>query len=112
MAHFALNVDVGQEMHLDFDETAALAIFAATAFDIETETAGIVATYTGGRQLSKEFADRRECPRVSDRIRAWRAPNGALVDHDRLINLFDATQAAERSRFFLGIVEMAEQCPS
>src|SRR5438270_10570205 len=96
MADFALDVNVGQEMHLDFDEAAALAIFAPATFDIETETTGIVAAHPCGRQLREKFADWCECARVSDRVRARRAPDGALIDDDRLINLFNATQVAVR----------------
>src|SRR5207237_4191139 len=43
MADFTLDINVWEEMHLDFDEAATFAIFAPAAFDIETETAGIVA---------------------------------------------------------------------
>ena len=108
MADFALNVNIGQEMHLDFDKAATFAIFASAAFDIETETAGIISAHTRRRQLRKELADRRECACISDRVRARCAPDGALVDDDGFVNLFDPTQVAESSRSFLGIVELAE----
>ena len=39
----ALDIDVGQEVHLYFDESVAAAGLAASAFDIEREPAGIVA---------------------------------------------------------------------
>ena len=39
VADLALDINVRQKMHLDFDQAAAFAIFAAPAFDIETEAA-------------------------------------------------------------------------
>ena len=40
-------------MHFDFDQATAFAILAATAFDIEAETSGIVAANARGGQLAK-----------------------------------------------------------
>src|SRR5438105_2286258 len=111
MADFTLDVNVWEEMHLDFDEAATFAIFAPAAFDIETETAGIVAPHPCRRQLRKELANGCKCPCVSDRVRPRCAPNCALIDDDGLIDLFHATQAAEATWSLLGIVKMAEQCP-
>src|SRR5205809_5594435 len=52
-ADFALDVNVRQKMHLDLDQAAAFTVLAATAFDVETKTAGIVSAHAGRRKLAK-----------------------------------------------------------
>src|SRR3954469_15330495 len=37
--HLARDVDIGQELHLDLEDAVALAVLAATALDVEAETA-------------------------------------------------------------------------
>ena len=51
VARFAGDVDVAQEMRVDFDEAVALAGFASSAGDVEAESAGFVATGTRGGKL-------------------------------------------------------------
>ena len=92
-------------MHLDFDQAAAFAIFAAPAFDIEAETPRIVTAHARRRQLREQFADRRKRAGVGDRIRARRSADRALVDHDRLVDLFDSAQRAIRARFLFRVVK-------
>src|SRR6516225_6447785 len=58
MAYFALDINVGHKMHLDLDQSAAFAIFAAAALDVKAKTSGIVATHSGGRQLRKQLPNR------------------------------------------------------
>src|SRR3546814_17632783 len=43
LADIALDVDVGEEVHLDLDQAVAGARFAAAALDVEREAAGLVA---------------------------------------------------------------------
>ena len=96
-------------MHLDFDESAAFAIFAAPAFHIETEAPRIVSAHAGRGKLTEELADRRERAGVRDRVRARRAADRALVDHDRFIQLIEPAERAMRPWFVLRIVEMPEE---
>src|ERR1700760_1786832 len=59
-ADLAFNINVGQEVHLDFDHAVSLAILASAALQVETESSAVVATDAGSRQLTEEFADRSE----------------------------------------------------
>ena len=43
-ALIALDVDIGEEVHFDFFSALPHACFAAAAFDVEGEAAGLVAT--------------------------------------------------------------------
>ena len=96
-------------MHLDFDQPAAFAIFAAAAFHIETEPARVVTAHPRRRQLAEQIADRREGAGVGDRIGARRPADGALVDHDRLVELFETAHRPIRSRLVFRIVKMPEK---
>ncbi len=96
-------------MHLDLNQAAAFAIFAAAALHIETETARVVPADASRRQLREKFADRRKRAGVGDRIRARGAPDRALIDYNRLVDLLDAAQCPICARFFLRIVKAAKQ---
>src|SRR5205814_5564956 len=96
-------------MHLDFDQATSFAVFAPSAFDVETEPPGIVTADARRGQLSKQFADWTECAGVGHRIGARGASNRALIDHDRLVDLFDAAQRLMRARFLLRIVKSSEE---
>ena len=108
-ADLALHVNIGQEMHLDFDQSAALAILAAAAFHVETKPAGVVTAHPRSRQLRKQFADRGKSSGVGDRVRARGAADRALIDYDRFVDLLDSAQRGVRARFFFRIVKTAEQ---
>src|SRR5688572_29981161 len=66
----ALDIDVGQEVHLDLDDAIALAGLAAAALHVEGEAAGLVAARLGLRQTGEPVADRREGAGVGRRIRS------------------------------------------
>src|SRR5215475_14011426 len=68
VTHFALDVNIRQKMHLDLDQSAAFAIFAATAFDVKTETSGIIAAHSGGGKLREQLSDGSERAAISDWI--------------------------------------------
>src|SRR6266567_72375 len=110
MTHFALDINVRQEVHFDFDQPATLAVFAATAFDIEAETPRVIPTDARGRKLREQFPNWCERSAVSDWIGSRRAPNRTLINHNRFVDLVDPAQTTKRPRFFLRIVEMTEQC--
>ena len=96
-------------MHFDFDQAVALAILAAAAFDVETETPRAVTANARGRQLAEEIANRRERAGVSNGIGARRAADRALIDDDRLVDLIEPVDCAVFARFVLRIVKMAEK---
>src|SRR5215470_4242257 len=67
------DVDVRQKVHLDLDDTVALAGLAPPAFDIEGEPPGVVAARLGFGQPREPLPDRREGARVGGRIGTRRA---------------------------------------
>ena len=97
-AHIARDVDIGQEMHFDADQSIALAGFAASAADIEAEAPGIVAAGTRLRDLRIQLADHGEEPRVGSRIRARCATDRILIDIDDALEALEARDGATGSR--------------
>ena len=105
LAHVALDVDVGQEVHFDLDDAVALAGFAAAALDVEREAPGLVAAGAGFGQAGEPVADRREGAGIGGRIGARRPPDRRLVDVDDLVDElqpFDPAMGAGRGA---GVVE-------
>src|SRR5690606_10886185 len=85
VADVAGNVHIWQEVHLDLDDAVALAGLAAPTLDVERETARLVTARLRLGQPGKPVPDRRESAGIGGRIGARRAPDGALVDVDDLI---------------------------
>jgi hypothetical protein len=81
---------VGQEVHLDLDQPVALARLAAAALHVEREAPRPVAADLGLGHLREQLADGREEPGVRGRVGARRAPDGALVDVDDLVDVLEA----------------------
>src|SRR5438046_827433 len=108
-ANLAFDVNVGQEVHLDFDQAAALAILTTAAFDIETESTCVVTADPRCGQLREQFAYRGERAGVCDRIRSRRPPDGALVNHNYLVDLFQSANRLVSSRLIFRVIEMAEK---
>src|SRR6202020_992406 len=81
-AHFAGDVHIGKEIHLDAAQAIALASLAAAALHIETETSGLVATLARFRKHGKKIADGRENARIGGGIRTRSSADGRLVDLD------------------------------
>ena len=96
-------------MHLDFDQATAFTVFATATFYIEAKTSRIVPAYARRWELTEQLAYRCEGARVGDRVRAGRAANRALIDHDRLIELVASMERAMLARLILGIVKMSEE---
>ena len=97
-AHLAGNVDIRQELHLDLDDSVALAVLAATALDVEREAARAVTAQTGFRYTGEQLADGREQANVSRRIGARGPADGRLVDLDDLVDRFRALQRVVLAR--------------
>ena len=93
-ADFARRVNIRQEMHLDLDDTVALAGFAAPAFDVEGEASGFVAAQLRFLGLGEKRADLVEGTGVGGWIGARRATDRALVDVDDLVDLICAFNGA------------------
>ena len=90
LADLALDVDVGQEVHLDLDDAVALARLAAAALDVEAEAARLVAAHLRLGRLGEHLADLVEDAGVGGRVGARRAADGGLVDLDDLVDVLDA----------------------
>ena len=92
-ADLAGHVHVRQEMHLDLDNTVAAARLAASALDVEAETALAVTLGLGVRGGGEQVPDQVEHARVGGRVGPGGAPDGGLVDGDDLVQLFHALDA-------------------
>ena len=108
-ADLTLDIDVGEEVHLDLFHAVAFARFAASAFHIEAEASDIVAANARGGQAGKEFAHRPEGAGVGHGIGARGAADGRLVDDDRLVDLLEAEDALVFSRTIFRAVKVAEE---
>ena len=105
LADVALDVDVGQEVHLDLDDAVALAGLAAAALDVEREAPGLVAALRRFGQLREPVADRREGAGVGRGVGARRAADRRLVDVDDLVEMADAVESAVHAGMLARIVE-------
>ena len=93
LADVARDVHVRQEMHFHLDDAIALAGFAPSTLDVETETAWFVAPRAGFRDLGEDFADRRKQAGVRGRIGAGRAADRTLVDVDHAVDVLESFNA-------------------
>ena len=103
-AHLAGHVDVGQEVHLDFQQPVPGAGLAPSAPDVEGEPAGAVAPGLGVLGGGKQLPDVVEQSRVGGGIGAGGAADGGLVDGDHLVQMLDALHAVVPPRAGLGAV--------
>src|SRR3546814_21100673 len=94
-------------MHFDLDHAIALAGLAAPALDVETEAPRVVAARAGLGHAGEQLADGREQPGVGGRVAARRAADGALVDADDFVEVFQAADRRVRRGLALGLVQLA-----
>src|SRR3546814_8510102 len=90
LADIALDVDVGEEVHLDLDQAVAGARFAAAALDVEREAAGLVAARLAFGLPREPIADLGEGAGIGRRVRARGAADQRLIDVDHLVELLAA----------------------
>src|ERR1700704_2030013 len=96
-------------MHLNSNHAVPLAIFAASAFEIETEPTAIVTAYTRRRELTEQFPHRSERARISCGI-GWRSSaDGCLIDDNRFVYLIKALNRLMSPGAIFGFVKMPEQ---
>ena len=91
-ADFAGDIHIRQKIHFDAAQAVALAGFAAAAFYVEAEAAGLVAALARFGKHGEKFADGRENAGVRRGIRARRAADGRLIDLDDFVDLLDADE--------------------
>src|SRR5215210_6422050 len=111
LADIAGDIDVRQKVHLDLDETVALARLTAPALHVERETARPVTANFRFGQLGEQLADRREESCIGCRIRAGGATDWTLIDVDDLVEVLEAGDARVRSGNHSGAVEMPRHRP-
>ena len=104
-ADIACDVDVRQEVHLDLVLAVAGAGLAAAALHVETEPTRLVTPGPRLRRLGHQGADRCEHVGVRRRVRARRATDGALVDRDHLVEMFQTLDPIVLAGRIRGAVE-------
>src|SRR4051812_6009669 len=96
----ASDVNITQELHLDFFETCAAATLALTLRGIEAERAGVEPPLAGKFGLGEEFAHIFESPDVDHRVGSWGFSKRRLVDEHHAPQVFPALDGGEgRARF-------------
>src|SRR5262245_4035436 len=90
LTRIALDVHIGEEVHLDFQCAVPLAGLTAAAFDVETEATRLVPTHPRFRHLGKQLTDAIEQPCIGCWIRTWCPPNRRLINVNHLIKVLYA----------------------
>ena len=111
-AGFTRDIDVCQKVHIDPDQAISLAGFAPASGHVETEASRVVAALPTQRKIAEQIPDRPKRTRVGGRVGPRPAPNRGLIDHDRLIDLLQATNPAVGTGSVLGMEEVTEQDPA
>ena len=105
-AFLALDVHIGQEVHLDLDHTVALTGFAPAAFQVEGEPARLVAPEFRLFRFGKDPADFVKDLGVGCRVAPRCLADGALVDHDHPVDLGIGFEAPVSTGHDPGVVEL------
>ena len=109
VAHFAVDENIREEVHLDGAKSGAFAGVAASAGDVEGEASRFVAADFGAGELGEELPDVVEDADVGGRVGAWSAADWGLVDFDDLVDILNAFDAAVGERAFLGMIKVLVQ---
>src|ERR1039457_1905076 len=105
IAHFALDVHVGHEIHFNPALPVTLAGLAPSAGHIEAESPRLIAALSGFRQHRKQVADRRKDLSICGGIRARGTTDRGLIDSDDLVQLFSTAQRLMRTWFFARTID-------
>ena len=100
MTGLAGHLDIRKEVHLDGLITITATGFATATLYIERESSWFVASDLGLREIDKQRTDIGEDTCVSGRIGAWCAPDGALIDINHLIYIFQTFDVLVGHRSF------------
>ena len=109
MAFLALDVHVGQEVHLDLQRAVAVAGFATASFDVEREPSRPIASHLGFGRLGEERTNLVPHTGVRGRIGPWGPADGVLVDMNDLVTLFDALNPGMFPRHDARAIEFVSQ---
>src|ERR1700729_6725 len=109
VADLARDVHVRQELHLDLDGAVAGAGFAAAAFDVEGEPAGLGAADLGLGGGREQLPDVVENPGVGGRVGPGGPPDRALVHVHHLVQLAHPGDPDVPARHGPGAVQLPGQ---
>src|SRR3984957_17618295 len=109
VADLARDVHVRQELHLDLDGAVAGAGFAAAAFDVEGEPAGLVAADLGLGGGREQLPDVVEHAGVGGRVGPGGPPDRALVHVHHLVQLAHPGDPDVPARHGPGAVQLPGQ---
>ena len=109
LADVAGHVHVRQEVHFDLDQAVAAARLTAAALGVEGKAAWTVAPKLGVLRGGVEVPDVVEQAGIGGRIGARSAADGALVDADHLVELFDPLKAIMPTGTNAGVVQATRQ---
>ena len=104
--NFAGHIDIGQEMHFNFDDSVTAAFFTATPLDIKTEPAFLITPSLGFRGFGKKIPDQIKHAGIGGRIGAGGSANRGLIDINDLVDKFNPLDAGVFSRFFQATIKL------
>ena len=100
VARIAMDIYIGQEVHLNQLQPATLTTFATASLHIKREAPGFVAANLGFGQLCKQRTDIGENAGISYRVRAGRTAQRRLVDLHHFIDMLKSFNPLVRQRIF------------
>src|SRR5262249_37553090 len=112
VASFACHIHWWQKVHLDLEQTVALAFLAPAAFHIETESSGFIAPNSRGGKAREQIANGIKHPGIGRRVAPRGASDWRLVNDDDLIEVFEPFQSAMSAGTLFRTEEFAKQRPA
>ena len=109
MAGWTGDINIWEEVHLNFIEAITFTGFAATTLTVETKTAGFVTANFGFWLAGEELTNQVEDASISGWVTAWGAANWTLVNYDTFVEIFDTIDAFVGTRNSLRAVEASKQ---
>ena len=100
-----LDIDIGQEVHLDGLHTCTTTLLATTTLHIERETTGLKTSHLGIGSSLEEFTNIAKYIRICCRIRAWRTTNWRLVNHYKFVYMLQTFNRIVRQWLRIRAVE-------
>ena len=109
MAHLAGDIHIRQEMHFDFYKTVAAAGLAPAALYIEAEPSRAVTPHFCVRRGGKQIPDVVKQPRIGCGIRTGCPADGALVNVNHLVQIFQSLHTAAGAGPGTGVIQPGQQ---
>jgi hypothetical protein len=110
-ANITGNIDIREEVHLDFHDTITAASLTAPPLHIEGESARGIPPDLRLRELGEQISDEGEDACVRGRIRPRGSTDGGLIHLDHLINGLKTIQRVIREREILRPIEVPRESP-